>query len=741
MPPKNKDVRPPEWKKAIECCKPRLLDEIAGRKVFAMGKRALQATAGKSSVKQWRGYPLGDVYPAFAGYVPRVNPALIPIMNIDINRAWRWATGKLPEWDWGPIQIEPGPKQRALITRMRESGLPLGVDVETAGINPRNSPLLCVGVGTRECAVSVNWHPMANNYRETKMLISLIKSDQSKVMQNAQHDILTLRHNAIPVGGECFDTLLAHHIVAPQLPHDLGTIASCYFPAPKWKTIFGASTDEKGLAVYTKRPGAELRLYNAKDALMTARLKDELEKTLSRTHRSGTQLQVIHDLAEVAMEMRDHGVVAVEENRKKHELALLDVIRVQEEEFAALGLTHVLVGKKKYRKTRRNDERGKNERCETYHFSTAVYAGPYRLGANGQHRDLNILFFDVWGCKPRDFSEDTHKPKLDRDLLSYECGNFDPLIARTARQILQYREATKLLSTYVRGLPVEADGIVRPTFKVYGTKTGRWSSAQPNAQNIPAKMRDMFASRPGRYLCAADYSQLELRITAAMSGDPLLLEWFRLGRDVHREVAASVFGCTPEQVTLPQRALTKGVVYGMNYGAGAETIWRTLLIKFPKVKLKMVENIIKDWYKQHPKLRDLQQDLLDIAAKTLYVEAPFSGRREYFHDGRIEPTKVFNFPIQGTAGDIMNESILHLDKLCAAEKDTNIIFQVHDEIVIEGPDPARMFDMLKESMQRDLEMNNYTVAMPVDVDIGLNWGLMVKEIAREDIPRILRELG
>lgn len=736
-PPAGNKPTPREWKKILAACKPRLNRELAGRKVLAMGKLAMVATYGKGSPKPWRGAPLGNIFPTFASYAARVNPALIPVLGIDIGRAWRWSNGRLPEWEWPEIHIHEGPAMLSAIKRLAESGMPLGVDVETAGINPRTAPLLCVGVASRDLAVSVNWTSEFIT-PEMSALSALIRSNQAKVMQNAQHDILTLRHNNIAVGGDCFDTLLAHHVVAPQLPHDLGTIASCYFHAPRWKTLFGASSDEKGLAVFTNRPAHELRTYNAKDALMTAKLEQALRVTLENTYRGEEQNKILHELALVAMEMRDYGVEAVEENRLKHEKALEIVIKSSRKEFEeSLPLSHVLVGKKKYRKSRYNDERGKNERCAEYQSETLVYCGPYRLGASGQMQDLNKLFFEVWGIKPREFSVETGEPKLDRDLLSFECGNSNPLISGTARRILQFRAASKLLSTYVRGLPVESDGIVRPTFKVYGTKTGRWSSAEPNAQNIPAKMRDMFRARDGRWLLAADYSQLELRITALLSGDTKLLEWYRQGYDVHTEVAKDVFRV--ETVSKAQRSMTKGVVYGMSYGGGAETIWRTLLPRFPKVQLAFVKRVIKSWYDEHPAIRTMQDDWMEIARETNYVEVPFSGRREYFHDGRIEPTKVFNFPIQGGAGDIMNESILHLEKLCY-DTDVRIIFQVHDEIVIEGSDPHQMYDMLKKSMSRSMTRGGNTVDFPVDMAIGKNWGEMVDEVQRGDLDKIMAEL-
>ena len=585
--------------------------------------------------------------------------------------------------------------------------------------------------------MSVNW--TCASTVEQIMLSELIESSQPKVMQNAQHDILTLRHNGIHVGGDCFDTLLAHHVVAPQLPHGLGDLASYYFAAPRWKTIFGASSDDKGLAVFTNSPAERLRDYNAKDAMMTALLKDVLEISIARTHKGEEQNKVLHELAEVAMEMRDFGCTAVESNRKAHEVALSAMIELNEREFSQhVPLIHVKVGKKKYKKSRHNDETGKRMRCPEYHDRTEVYVGPYRLAKNGQHDDLNLLFFKLWGVKPRERSEDTGEPKLDRDLLSFECGNSDPLISGTARRILQFRAASKLLSTYVRGLPVEKDGIVRPTFKVYGTKTGRWSSAEPNAQNIPPKMRDMFCARPGRWLLASDYSQLELRITALLSGDPKLLEWYRRGYDVHTEVAKDVFGV--DAVSKAQRSMTKGVVYGMSYGGGAETIWRTLLPNFPKVQLAFVKRVIKSWYDEHPDIKVMQEEWMDIARDTCYVEVPLSGRREYFHDGRIEPTKVFNFPIQGSAGDIMNASILHLEKLCVGT-DVRIIFQVHDEIVIEGSNPHQMYDMLKKSMERDMTWGGNTVAFPTDSAIGKNWGHMVDEVQRGDLDRVMAELS
>ena len=180
--------------------------------------------------------------------------------------------------------------------------------------------------------------------------------------------------------------------------------------------------------------------------------------------------------------------------------------------------------------------------------------------------------------------------------------------------------------------------------------------------NIPKQMRDIFIVRePQNWFVCPDYSQLEMRIVADLAQASRMISWFRQGLSVHMKNAEAVYGKAISKDDIRYKMI-KNVGYGLNYGAGAERLWRTMLPEFPDMKLSYVRNVIKEYYKVHPELKTYHRYLLQRANIEHFVEEPISGRREYFHDGKPEPSKVLNFPIQGSAGTIINKAIMALDK-------------------------------------------------------------------------------
>src|SRR6185369_5445957 len=293
----TKSATPKDWKQAVKCCKPRLVRElkkVRSKTVFALGKWALYATTGKGKIVPWVGAPLagGPDFPKHT-ILPSLHPtfcrfyqsAYSPVFEIFLQRAWLLATKQLRPWRWPKLVIKPGPAMLEALKQIRDSNMPVGVDVETAGVDPMQSRLLCLGLATRKLAVSVPW-PIDQLPVEYRALITeILESTEPKIMQNGQHDLLTMKHNNFKIKHFTFDTLLAHAVVAPQIAHDLGLIATIEYHAPRWKTEFGEETDLKGAAKFTNRDPLELRLYNAKEAYMTVRLYRPLVRRLKTIHK------------------------------------------------------------------------------------------------------------------------------------------------------------------------------------------------------------------------------------------------------------------------------------------------------------------------------------------------------------------------------------------------------------------------------------------------------------------------
>ena len=283
-----------QWKQALECCRPRLERELAevrpGDSVSLLacgGKAAWSLTdptgpfnkpASRDKIFSWRGAPLQvgrfvvlpTIHPAFVLRAPHYKAVFL----IDLRRA----VNPPAQWQWPRILVEPGAEMRAALQEILAADQPVGVDIENLGDPLNHARIRCIGVATREVAVSV---PLELNPVEEAILLGhILASNQVKVYHNAPHDILGMKVHNIHTNGRIFDTLLAHAVFDPLMPHDLGFVASYFFPAPRWKSEHKVESEDRGLALFANKPIAELCLYNAKDAWMQRMLKDELEKWL-----------------------------------------------------------------------------------------------------------------------------------------------------------------------------------------------------------------------------------------------------------------------------------------------------------------------------------------------------------------------------------------------------------------------------------------------------------------------------
>lgn len=303
--------------------------------------------------------------------------------------------------------------------------------------------------------------------------------------------------------------------------------------------------------------------------------------------------------------------------------------------------------------------------------------------------------------------------------------------------IMQYREYEKLRSTYLDALPMMVNketGRIHSSFNQTGAITGRISSNDPNLQNIPIRtdigrrVRDSFIAPPGHKLVAADYSQVELRILAHVSGDERLREAFREGQDIHASTAAAVYGIPINAVTRQQRSFAKSVNFGLLYGMGAFRLARD-----SNLSLQEAEQFIKTYFERFPKIRGYLDGTLNMAKDQGYVETML-GRRRYFpifqsgsgnrQDIARAEREAINMPVQGTAADIIKIAMVQLHHAMQERGlRSRLILQVHDELVAEVPD-AEVEEM--SALMKDIMENAYPLDVPlgVDVNVGEHWGEM-----------------
>jgi DNA polymerase-1 len=299
-------------------------------------------------------------------------------------------------------------------------------------------------------------------------------------------------------------------------------------------------------------------------------------------------------------------------------------------------------------------------------------------------------------------------------------------------RILEYREMTKLLSTYVETLPElvhSQTGRVHTTYSQVIAATGRLSSINPNLQNIPIrtelgkKIRGCFTAPKGRLLLAADYSQIELRLLAHLSGDPVLTEAYRKGQDIHARTAAAVYGVSEGEVTADMRRAAKVVNFGVLYGMGAVRFSQQL-----KVSRDEAKRFIENYFATYARVDLFIKETVEQAQRRGYVET-LAGRRRYLPDLHSDSPMLreaaervaVNTPIQGSAADLIKIAMIRIHHRLKKEKlPCDMLLQVHDELIFEV-DPAAVKEvsaLVKQEMEGAMKLS---VPLVVDLGQGRNW--------------------
>jgi DNA polymerase-1 len=300
--------------------------------------------------------------------------------------------------------------------------------------------------------------------------------------------------------------------------------------------------------------------------------------------------------------------------------------------------------------------------------------------------------------------------------------------------ILEFRELSKLKSTYLDALPMQinpASGRIHTTFSQTGSVTGRLASSDPNLQNIPTRtelghrVRQGFVASPGKVLLSVDYSQIELRLVASMSGDEGMLAAFQAGQDIHTATAAAILGIPLQTVTKEQRRKAKSINFGLIYGISSFGLSRSA-----GITLAEAENFSKAYFKQFPGVKHYLDGLKRMAAQQGYVET-LLGRRRYFPGLRNqtnlnirsrEEREAINAPIQGTAADVMKLAMQRVPgALLEAGLSSKMLLQVHDELLLECEE-AELVPTARIVQQVMQDAYQVSVPLTTDARFGCNWG-------------------
>ncbi|SDB95718.1 DNA polymerase-1 [Desulfurella multipotens] len=334
-------------------------------------------------------------------------------------------------------------------------------------------------------------------------------------------------------------------------------------------------------------------------------------------------------------------------------------------------------------------------------------------------KELQVALFEKLGLKPT---------KKNKTGFSTDSDTLEQLDHPVAKLIIEYRILTKLLSTYIEPLIKNADknNRIHTTFNQTLTLTGRLSSSNPNMQNLPldnpfVNIREAIVAKKDFSLICADYSQIELRVLAELSKDPILLEIFKKDLDIHTQTAVELFNILPEMVDSHTRRIAKTINFGIIYGMGAQSLAKTLSIPAQKAS-----EYIQRYFERFSKAKEFIDETLKETKNLGYTQTYFN-RRRYFENinspnkklAEFEKRAAVNAKIQGTAADIIKIAMVKLDK--ALENfDAKIILQIHDELLIECSDAQveEVKDIVKNSMEKVV---NFEVPLKVNIGIGKNW--------------------
>lgn len=567
----------------------------------------------------------------------------------------------------------------------------LSLDTETTSTNAIDAELVGLSFSTEESKAF--YVPVPENKHEAQKIVDIFKEVYEnpsilKIGQNIKYDITVLRKYGVEMKGELFDCMIAHYLLQPELRHNMDYMAEAYL---NYKTIhIDELIGHKGKSQKSMRDLSPIEVYEyaCEDADITLKLYHILEPKLKELNIFNLFKDIEMPLINVLVEMEMNGV-------------MLDT--------SSLTETSRILQQRILEKERKIYE----EAGTSFNI-----ASPKQVG--------EILFDRL------KISDKAKKTKTGQYVTSEEALTQLKHRAPIVENILAYRGLRKLLSTYVEALPKlinKHTGHIHTSFNQAITATGRLSSSDPNLQNIPVKgedgkeLRRCFIPEPGCLFFSADYSQIELRVMAHLSGDEGLIDAFRNGYDIHAATAARIFKETMEHVTRDQRSMAKRANFGIIYGITVFGLAQNLDIDRNEAK-----KLIDDYFQSFPKVKEYMERCKETARSKGYAETIFH-RRRYLPDinsgnatvrGFAERNSI-NAPIQGSAADIIKLAMVRIYKRF---KDENIkskmILQVHDELNFS------VFPEEKESVERIVieEMQNacqLKVPLIADCGWGANW--------------------
>ncbi len=565
-------------------------------------------------------------------------------------------------------------------------------DTETTNIDARQADL--VGISFSYKAREAFYVAIPQEYDDAKSIIHEFmpffqNTGIEKIAHNIKYDLKVLSRYGISLSAPTFDTMIAHYLINPEARQNMDFLAQHYlnYQAISIETLIGKKGKSQG-NMRDLEP-SEISDYACEDADITLQLKHIFEKEIKKPHLKNLFYDLEMPLVEVLMEMEEEGIAidskALAVYSKELDSTLID-LDSQIKELAGME------------------------------FNTD---SPKQMGE---------VLFEKLKISAKAKKTKTGQYATSEDVLEKHKHDH-PIVPL----ILEYRQLRKLKSTYVDALPTycdQNDGRIHTNFMQTVTATGRLSSNNPNLQNIPIRsekgreIRRAFVSRDKDHkLMAVDYSQIELRIIAALSEDPNMIQSFRDGLDIHAATAAKVYGVSIEAVTREQRSAAKAVNFGIIYGQSAFGLAQNLKISRTEAK-----EIIDSYFEQYGTIKSYMDKVISQAREEGYVETIMK-RRRYLPDinsgnaivrGYAERNAI-NAPIQGSAADIIKMAMISVHSEMKKENvKSKMILQVHDELVfdVHNTEEVLIQDLVRKAMEKAVKLS---VPMQVELKLADNW--------------------
>ena len=564
-------------------------------------------------------------------------------------------------------------------------------DTETTSLNEMETELIGMSFCYRKGLAY--YIPISENQEEAKKTLEIFrpffeKKEILKIAHNLKFDYKVLKHYGVEVEGAIFDTMIAHYLLNPDGRHGMDYLSEIYlnYKPVSIESLIGKKGKNQG----TLRDVSleEQTNYAAEDADVTFQLYEIFAPQLKKE--------------------------GVEDLFYHIEMPLMRVLAKME--FAGISLDEnwLIQESKDLENDLKNLETKIFELCgEEFNMNS-----PKQLGE---------ILFEKLKLDPKAKKTKTGQYATSEDILQKLASKHEII-----QYILEYRTYQKLKSTYVDALPNQIDKDtkrVHTNFSQTTAATGRLASLNPNLQNIPIRtlrgqqIRGAFVADEGNKLISADYSQIELRLIAEISGEENMIKAFQNGEDIHASTAAKLFKIPIEEVTKTQRSQAKTVNFGIIYGQGAFALAEQTGLSRTEAK-----QLIDSYYETYPKLKEFMAEQVAKARKLGYVET-ILGRKRHLQDinsnnfvvkGHAERNAV-NAPIQGSAADIIKLAMIKIQEVLEQEHlKTKMLLQVHDELVFEAPENE--VEIAKKLIKENME-NAYKTEVPllVEVGVGKNW--------------------